>query len=252
MQVQERSVRGRACWTSESVRVSSCVGRVWFMTRLLLVEDDRDLADTLADALRVDGFRVDAVHDGALALPAALHGPYDVVILDRDLPGMHGDAVCRALVARRATVKILMLTAASGLYDRVGGLDLGADDYLTKPFAYPELVARLRALSRRSDHAASSIIAHGGARLDCSRRTLEVDGLPIALTLKEIDVLEALMRESGGSLSTERLLRTAWDNPFERTHGAVRVVIHSLRKKLGEAVRIEHSPGRGYYIAVAA
>lgn len=219
------------------------------MTRLLLVEDDQDLADTLTDALRVDGFRVDAVQDGMLALPAALDGSYDLVVLDRDLPGMHGDAICRTLVARRASVKILMLTAASELHDRVGGLDLGADDYLTKPFAYPELVARLRALARRSVHAASSTIVHGRARLDCSRRTLEVDGLPVALTLKEVDVLEALLRESGGSLSTQRLLTSAWDDPFERTQGAVRVVIHSLRKKLGAAVRIEHSPGRGYSIA---
>lgn len=220
------------------------------MTRLLLVEDDTDLADTLTDALRVDGFRIDAVHDGAQALPA-LDGTYDIVILDRDLPGMNGDAICRALVARHAPVKILMLTASRELHDRVHGLDLGADDYLTKPFAYPELVARLRALSRRSAQASSSVIVHGAARLDCSRRTLEIDGLPVSLTPKELDVLEALLRASGGALSTGRLLATAWDDPYERTHGAVRVVIHALRKKLDGALSIEHSPGSGYRIARA-
>ncbi len=216
------------------------------MTRLLLVEDDADLCDTLTDALRIDGFRIDAVQDGALALPL-LDDSYDIVILDRDLPGMSGDAICRSLVARHAPVKILMLTAAADLHDRVSGLDLGADDYLTKPFAYPELVARLRALTRRSEHAAATVIEHGSARLNTSRRTLEIDGMPVALTPKEFEVLEALLR-APGSMTTERLLATAWDDPYERTSGAVRVVIHSLRKKIGHAIRIDHAPGIGYRI----
>lgn len=217
------------------------------MTRLLLVEDDDDLADTLTDALRIDGFKVDLVRHGD-DVPATIGNDYDVVILDRDLPGTSGDAICRELVAKRATVKIMMLTAAADLHDRVHGLDLGADDYLTKPFAYPELVARLRALTRRSEYAMSSVITHNRIRVDAAHRTCEVDGMPLSLTPKEFDVLEALLRSSGRPLTTGGLLATAWDDPYERTHGAVRVVIHSLRKKIGTLLTIEHSPGVGYRI----
>lgn len=216
------------------------------MTRLLLVEDDADLAGTLIDALRVDGFRIDAVANGSDALPLAGEG-YDVIILDRDLPGMSGDAICRALVDDRTPVKILMLTAAAELHDRVNGLDLGADDYLTKPFAYPELVARLRALTRRGEHAAGSVIGRGRARMDVARRSFEVDGMRVPLTPKEFDVLEALLRAER-PLTTERLLATAWDDPYDRTHGAVRVVIHALRKKVERALPIEHIAGAGYQI----
>lgn len=216
------------------------------MARLLLVEDDADLSEILTDALRVDGFRVDAITDGSQALAAVGEG-YDVIILDRDLPGMSGDAICRALVAEGAPVRILMLTAAAELRDRVNGLELGADDYLSKPFAYPELVARLRALTRRGTRAAGSVIDRGRTRMDVTRRAFEIDGLPVALTPKEFDVLEALLRAER-PLSTERLLASAWDDPYERTHGAVRVVIHALRKKVDRALRIEHTAGAGYLI----
>lgn len=219
------------------------------MARLLLVEDDADLSEILTEALRVDGFRVDAIADGSQALAAAGDG-YDVIILDRDLPGMSGDAICRALVTEEAPIKILMLTAAAELRDRVNGLDLGADDYLTKPFAYPELVARLRALTRRGGHAAGSVIDRGRVRMDVSRRSVEIEGMPVALTPKEFDVLEVLLR-ADRPLSTERLLASAWDDPYERTQGAVRVVIHTLRKKVGRAIQIEHATGTGYVIEVA-
>lgn len=219
------------------------------MARLLLVEDDVDLAETLQDALRIDGFHVDAVGDGREVQPMIDSTRYDVVVLDRDLPGLSGDAVCRALVARRVPSRILMLTAAGALDDRVAGLDLGADDYLAKPFAYPELVARLRSLARRSDTAAGLVVEHGRARLHTAQRSLQIDGLPVPLTPKEFDVLETLLRADGACLSTERLLAAAWDEPFERTHGAVRVVIHALRKKVAPVITINHLPGRGYCVA---
>jgi DNA-binding response OmpR family regulator len=221
------------------------------MARLLVVEDDLDLSETLQDALRIDGFHVDAVADGRDALPALDATPYDVVVLDRDLPGMSGDAICRALVARRTPTRILMLTAAGALDDRVAGLDLGADDYLAKPFAYPELVARLRSLARRAESPAGLVVDHGAARLHSARRSLHVDGLPVTLTPKEFDVLETLLRAEGQYLSTERLLAAAWDEPLDRTHGAVRVVIHTLRRKVGPAITIGHVSGRGYRVEEA-
>lgn len=221
------------------------------MARLLVVEDDADLSETLQDSLRIDGFHVDVVANGShvLALLDTTH--YDVVVLDRDLPGMSGDAICRALVAQRTPIRILMLTAAGGLDDRVLGLDLGADDYLAKPFAYPELVARLRSLARRNGTPSGLVVTHGSARLHTAQRSLYIDGLPVALTPKEFDVLETLLRADGGCLSTERLLASAWDEPFERTHGAVRVVIHALRKKVSPAITISHIPTRGYRVEKA-
>lgn len=221
------------------------------MARLLVVEDDADLSETLQDSLRIDGFHVDAVADGTHVLPLVESTHYDVVVLDRDLPGMSGDAICRALVAQRTPTRILMLTAAGGLDDRVAGLDLGADDYLAKPFAYPELVARLRSLTRRSETPSGLVVSHGEARLHTAQRSLYIDGLPVTLTRKEFDVLETLLRADGESLTTERLLAAAWDEPFERTHGAVRVVIHSLRKKVSPTITITHIAGRGYRVEEA-
>lgn len=218
------------------------------MARLLIVEDDIDLSETLQDSLRIDGFQVDTVTDGSHVLPLMDGTHYDVVVLDRDLPGMSGDAICRALVTKSAPTRILMLTAASGLDDRVAGLDLGADDYLAKPFAYPELVARLRSLTRRSDVPTGILVTHGPARLHTAQRSLTIDGLPVTLTPKEFDVLETLLRARGQCLSTERLLAAAWDEPFDRTHGAVRVVIHSLRKKVSPTITITHVASRGYHV----
>lgn len=226
--------------------MSRAVGQEGETMRVLVVEDDPDLSDTLRDSLRIDGFRVDVVPNGAQVLPLVGLIDYDVVVLDRDLPGMHGDTVCRELVARRVPARILMLTAAGGIDDRVTGLDLGADDYLAKPFAYPELVARIRSLVRRSGSPAGAIITFGRARLNTIARTLQITGKPVTLTPKEYDVLECLVLANGNALSTERLLAAAWDEPFERTLGAVRVVIHSLRPKVAQGVKITHVPGRGY------
>lgn len=218
------------------------------MARLLLVEDDLDLSATLQESLRIDGFHVDSVADGSHVLPMLDITDYDVVVLDRDLPGLHGDVVCQQLVSRQIPVRVLMLTAAGELNDLVTGLGLGADDYLAKPFAYPELVARLRSLARRGTAPAGVIVQHGAARLDTAQRTLTIHNRSIMLTPKEFDVLETLMRASGSFLSTERLLAAAWDEPFERTLGAVRIVIHSLRRKIGSEMPIAHSAGRGYRI----
>ncbi|AGW42147.1 two-component system regulatory protein [Leifsonia xyli subsp. cynodontis DSM 46306] len=216
------------------------------MVRVLVVEDEPDLAETLHEALAVDGFVVDVAGDGRRALDLLETQPFDLVVLDRDLPEVSGDEVCRLLIERESIVRILMLTASADLADRVSGLERGADDYLAKPFAYAELVARLRALARRSGRADGSVVVVGALRIDVTRRIADVDGFPVALTPKEFSVLEALALHAGAGLSAERLLAMAWAEPYERTVGAVRVVVHSLRRKLGPALRIESAPGYGY------
>ncbi|MEV4776746.1 response regulator transcription factor [Microbacterium sp. LWO13-1.2] len=215
--------------------------------RLLLVEDEADLADTLADGLRREGYLVDVARDGSSALSAAASSDIDVIVLDRDLPVLNGDAVCRTLVAQQYPARILMLTAAGTLNDRVEGLDLGADDYLAKPFAYVELLARIRALSRRSNSARpNAVLEFAGVRLDVMRRVVERDGVPMRLTLKEFGVLEALLAAEGGYVSSDDLLDDVWDEPLERTRGVVKIVVHTLRRKLGAPAVIQSAAGHGY------
>ena len=216
--------------------------------RVLLVEDEADLADTLADGLRREGYLVDVARDGAAALSLAATTDVDVIVLDRDLPVLHGDAVCRTLVSQQYPARILMLTAAGTLGDRVAGLDLGADDYLAKPFAYLELLARIRALGRRTGTASSAVLEHSGVRLDSSRRIAERDGHPVRLTLKEFGVLEALLLAGGGWVSAEQLLDEVWDEPLDRTRGVVKIVVHTLRRKLGSPAVIQSAVGYGYRI----
>lgn len=217
--------------------------------RLLLVEDEADLADTLADGLRREGYLVDVARDGASALTAAASSDVDVIVLDRDLPVLSGDAVCRTLVAQEYPARILMLTAAGTLNDRVEGLNLGADDYLAKPFAYVELLARLRALGRRGHSPrASAVLEFAGVRLDIVRRIVERDGIPIRLTLKEFGVLETLLAAEGGYVSADDLLDEVWDEPLERTRGVVKIVVHTLRRKLGSPEVIQSAAGHGYRV----
>lgn len=217
--------------------------------RLLLVEDEADLADTLADGLRREGYLVDVARDGASALAAAASNDVDVIVLDRDLPVLSGDAVCRTLIAQEYPARILMLTAAGTLNDRVEGLDLGADDYLAKPFAYVELLARLRALGRRGQSTrANAVLEHAGVRVDIVRRIVERDGMPIRLTLKEFGVLETLLAAEGGYVSADDLLDEVWDEPLERTRGVVKIVVHTLRRKLGAPTVIQSAAGHGYRV----
>lgn len=217
--------------------------------RLLLVEDEADLADTLADGLRRDGYLVDVARDGASALAAAGAADVDVVVLDRDLPVLSGDAVCRTLVSQHHPARILMLTAAGTLNDRVEGLDLGADDYLAKPFAYVELLARIRALGRRGGSRGSHpVLEHAGVRLDTVRRVAERDGAPIRLTVKEFGVLETLLAADGGYVSADELLDEVWEEPDDRTRGVVKIVVHTLRRKLGSPPVIHSASGYGYRV----
>ncbi|WP_223623755.1 response regulator transcription factor [Microbacterium sp. EST19A] len=215
--------------------------------RLLLVEDEADLADTLADGLRREGYLVDVARDGSSALTAAASADVDVIVLDRDLPVLSGDAVCRTLVAQEYPARILMLTAAGTLGDRVAGLDLGADDYLAKPFAYVELLARIRALGRRGGSGRQqAVLEFAGIRLDTARRVAERNGTPMRLTLKEFGVLETLLAAEGGYVSADDLLDEVWDEPLERTRGVVKIVVHTLRRKLGEPAVIQSAAGHGY------
>lgn len=218
--------------------------------RVLIVEDEDDLARTLADGLRDEGFTVDTAADGAAALVHLGRHDADVVVLDRDLPVLRGDAVCRALVAAEHPARILMLTAAGTLSDRVSGLDLGADDYLAKPFAYLELVARIRALGRRGGTAtAGRVLERQGVRLDTDRRIAERDGRPLRLTPKEMAVLQALLEADGGVLTPTDLLDAVWEDPFDTSRGVVKVVVFSLRRKLGDPPVISTEAGHGYRIA---
>jgi len=219
--------------------------------RLLLVEDEADLADTLAAGLRREGYLVDVAGDGASALSLAAANDLDVIVLDRDLPVLGGDAVCRTLVSQGYPARILMLTAAGTLGDRVAGLDLGADDYLAKPFAYVELLARIRALARRTRSSAAPLLEHSGVRFDVSRRIAERDGRPIHLTVKELGVLEALLAAGGGWLTADELLDQVWEEPLERTRGVVKIVVHTLRRKLGPPSVIQSAVGHGYRIGAS-
>ena len=213
--------------------------------RVLVVEDHQTLARRIAEGLRDAGMAVDIAGDGAAALETALLTDYDVVVLDRDLPRVHGDAVCATLAGSGSAARILMLTAANTVGDRVQGLNLGADDYLGKPFAFEELVARVRSLARRAP-AAAAMIVRGGIVFDRARRRVSRAGRPLSLTRKEMGILEELLVADGGVVSAEELLERVWDenaDPFTRT---VTVTIGRLRRKLGEPDPIDTVVGSGY------
>ncbi|MFC8093355.1 response regulator transcription factor [Streptomyces sp. NPDC057301] len=215
--------------------------------RVLVVEDEEMLAGAIAEGLRDQGMAVDVVHDGAAALERLAVHAYDVVVLDRDLPSVHGDEVCRRTVAAGGESRILMLTVSTTVTERVEGLGLGADDYLVKPFAFAELVARIRALGRRSRPAAPPVLERAGIRLDPHLRQTFRDEKYIPLSRKEFAVLQELLRADGAPVSAKELLERAWDehvNPFTTV---VRVTMRSLRRKLGAPV-IETVTGVGYRI----
>jgi DNA-binding response OmpR family regulator len=217
--------------------------------RILVVEDEPLVADAVARWLRGDAHAVDVVHDGGAALERiGVHG-YDVVVLDRDLPVVHGDEVCRALTADGQPARVLMLTAAAEVDDRVAGLALGADDYLPKPFAFAELSARVMALGRRTRPAVPPVLQRAGIRLDPYRREVFRDGRYVPLSRKEFAVLGELLRADGAALSAEHLLEKAWDENADPFTHAIRMTIHKLRRKLGEPPVVMTEPGVGYRIA---
>ena len=216
--------------------------------RILVAEDERVLADRLASGLRRQSFAVDVAYAGDTALELLAINSYDVLVLDRDLPGTHGDDVCREVVASQARTRVLMLTAAGSLRARVDGLDLGADDYLGKPFEYPELVARIRALARRSQPALPPTLQRAGISLDPARRQVFRDGAYIPLSRKEFAVLELLMAANGAVVSQEDLLARAWDEHADPFTNAVRVTVSKLRAKLGAPSVITTVPCAGYTI----
>jgi DNA-binding response OmpR family regulator len=213
--------------------------------RVLVAEDQKALADRIAEGLRDQGMAVDVAYDGAAALEAVGLVRYDVVVLDRDLPRVHGDAVCASLVSGPAEARILMLTASSGVDDRVDGLNLGADDYLGKPFAFPELVARVRALARRSP-ASPPVVTRGELAVDRARRKVSRGGRPVHLTRKEFGVLEMVLAANGAVVSAEQLLENVWDEHADPFSNTVSVTMARLRRKLGQPPVIETVIGAGY------
>jgi DNA-binding response OmpR family regulator len=217
-----------------------------FTVRVLIIEDERQLADSIAEGLRLHGMAVDVAYDGEAGLERAGVNDYDVLVLDRDLPVVSGDEVCAALVASGSQSRILMLTAATAVAQRVAGLGLGADDYLTKPFAFAELVARVQALARRARPAIPPILERAGIRLDTHRRSVMRDGRVIELSRKEFAVLEELMRADGGVVSAEQLLEKAWDEQIDPFSNVVRFTMMMVRRKLGDPQLIDTLPGVGY------
>jgi DNA-binding response OmpR family regulator len=217
--------------------------------RILVAEDERLLADTLVSGLRHLGFAVDVCYDGDAATERVGVHDYDVVVLDRDLPKVHGDEVCRQIVASGRPTRVLMLTAAASIRDRVAGLGLGADDYLTKPFAFAELVARVYALARRAVPVLPPVLDHEGVTLDAARRHASRDGRTLSLSPKEFAVLEVLLRNAGTVVSVEELLEKAWDEHTDPFTNAVRMAVMTLRRKLGEPPLIHTVPGAGYRFA---
>ena len=216
--------------------------------RVLVVDDEPLLADVVAATLRREAIAVDIAYDGAEALAQVDINSYDVMVLDRDLPLVHGDDVCKQLLESGVDTRILMLTAAAEVADRVAGLGVGADDYLTKPFALAELVARVRALARRSRPASPPVLERAGIRLDPARREVSRLGAPVSMPRKEFAVLEELLRADGAVVSTEDLLERAWDENIDPFTGVVRLTILKLRRRLGEPPIIETVSGIGYQI----
>ncbi|HEY5986310.1 MAG TPA: response regulator transcription factor [Streptosporangiaceae bacterium] len=214
--------------------------------RVLVAEDEQELADLVAEGLRRHAMAVDVVYDGAAASQRLAVNDYHVLVLDRDLPVLHGDEICRELVQSGARTRILMLTAAASVPERVAGLGLGADDYLPKPFDYAELVARVQALGRRSQPPLPPVLERHGILLDAPRRQAFRDGRYLPLSRKEYAVLEVLLRAQGTVVSAEDLLEQAWDEHADPFTTAVRVTVSKLRAKLGEPPVIETLPGTGY------
>ncbi|GIF00752.1 response regulator transcription factor [Paractinoplanes rishiriensis] len=216
--------------------------------RVLVVEDARALAAVVAEGLRDQGMAVDLAYDGLEAAGKLDVNAYDVVVLDRDLPGLHGDTLCQMITARDGRAMVLMLTAAGSADDRVRGLTAGADDYLAKPFHFPELVLRIRALARRQPAARPRILRAGEIELDPVGRTATRAGRPLALSVKEFAVLESLLRAAPGYLSSEDLLEQVWDEHADPFTNTVTVTIGRLRRKLGDPGVINTTPGVGYRI----
>ncbi|MFY9668385.1 MAG: response regulator transcription factor [Trebonia sp.] len=216
--------------------------------RVLVTEDDEVLATTVAAGLRREGMAVDVALDGAVALERLAVNRYDVVVLDRDLPGVHGDDVCRALAADRSESRVLMLTASRSVRDRVEGLDLGADDYLPKPFDFAELVARIRALGRRAAAPLPAHLEHDDVTLDPARRVAVRAGRRLPLTPKELAVLECLLAADGRPVSAEELLERVWDEAADPFTSTVKTTIGRLRAKLGDPPVIETVRESGYRI----
>lgn len=216
--------------------------------RVLVVEDSRTLAEIVVEGLRDEGMAVDIAHDGLEAATKLNRNTYEVVVLDRDLPGLHGDTLCRMITAGEGPTMVLMLTASGSPVERVSGLSLGADDYLAKPFHFPELVLRIRALARRQPTAHARILRAAGIELDPLHHNATRDGRRLDLSVKEFAVLEALMRAEHAVISAEDLLQQVWDenaDPFTKT---VQVTISRLRRKLGDPTVIETIPTVGYRI----
>jgi DNA-binding response OmpR family regulator len=218
--------------------------------RVLVVEDDQEMAEAIATGLRRSEMAVDLAFDGDSGLVRAEVNDYDVVVLDRDLPGLHGDEVCAKLIAAGSRSRVLMLTAAGTIEDRVRGLGIGADDYLPKPFAFAELVARIRALHRRSHPAFPPTLVHGDLELDTARHVVTQKGRALALGPKEFGVLEVLLAAQGRVVSAEALLERVWDEAADPFTTAVKVTLSRLRGKLDDPEIIETVPKGGYRIPV--
>jgi DNA-binding response OmpR family regulator len=216
--------------------------------RILVAEDNTLLADFIAAGLRREGMAVDIAHDGDAALEKASVNSYDVILLDRDLPVIHGDVVCQSLVQDRTAARILMLTAAGAIEDRVSGLDIGADDYLAKPCAFDELAARVRALGRRVSRAVPPVLSKGDLVVDVARKVVTRNGRLISLSRKEFGVLEVLLSHDGRVVSSEELLEHVWDEHADPFDNKVQVTVSRLRRKLGEPTLIETLIGVGYRI----
>jgi DNA-binding response OmpR family regulator len=217
--------------------------------RVLVIEDSRSLADVLVEGLRDQGLAVDVAHDGLEAAAKLDFNAYDVVVLDRDLPGIHGDVLCHMITDRDERAMVLMLTAAGDPGDRVSGLGLGADDYLGKPFHFPELVLRIRALARRRPAARGRMLRAAGIELDPTHRSVSRDGQSLDLSVKEFGVLEALLLAAPAYLSAEDLLEQVWDEQADPFTNTVAVTIGRLRRKLGDPPVIHTTPGVGYRIS---
>jgi two-component system, OmpR family, response regulator VanR len=215
---------------------------------VLVAEDERRVADAVARGLRREGMAVDVAYDGGSALDKARLHAYDVLVLDRDLPVVHGDDVCRTLRDEEPDSRVLMLTAADAVDDLVDGLSLGADDYMPKPFEFAELVARLRALARRTHPANPPTLTAGDVALDSARRTVTRAGRPVDLTPREFAVLESLMAADGAVLSNDELVRRVWDENADPFTNSVRMTVLRLRRKLGDPPLIETVKGAGYLI----
>jgi two-component system response regulator VanR len=220
--------------------------------RVLVVEDEPYMAEAIRDGLRLEAIAADIAGTGDAALELLAVNSYDIAVLDRDIPGPSGDEVAASIVASGAGTAILMLTAADRIDDKASGFELGADDYLTKPFELRELVLRLRALDRRRPHIRPPIWEAGGLRLDPFRREVYRDGRYVALTRKQFAVLEVLMAAEGGVVSAEDLLERAWDENADPFTNAVRITVSALRKRLGEPWLITTVPGTGYRVEVGA